>query len=120
MSIGTFKHPLCGASDKRPDSDALDDKSLSKDWDTIQSIKDNPKNHMKNLVEASNLLRALADHLPDLLGPELWKEGSGDGTFRYDTGHTNDETKRRLIELIRKTSMKAQNRRTRARICSCW
>ena len=47
------------------------------DWDTIQGIKDNPKKHMKNLVQAADLLRAIGDYLPDLLGADLWKKVSG-------------------------------------------
>ncbi len=76
-----IQEPSLRYSGQHPGPDALSDKSLSKDWKTIQSIQDNPKKHLKNLVEASNLLRAIGDYLPHLLGPDLWEERGGEGAF---------------------------------------
>ncbi len=62
-----IQEPSLRYSGQRPSPEALSDKSLSKDWKIIQKIQNNPKEHLKNLVEASNLLRGIADHLNVIL-----------------------------------------------------
>jgi len=62
-----IKLPSERYGDQEPHSGTPDVSWLSDDWDTIQRIKEDPKNHMNNLVEASNLLRAVGDYLPRLL-----------------------------------------------------